>query len=135
MRQGDFGEFTTQIFDPTTATGTNGARTAFTNNVIPSGRINPVAAAYAALYPEPNRPGTAANFATNGLRPYNYHAAMGRIDHNLGASSRLTACSVGEVLPDKAAALRVSSLLSTPLPPSPARRCSWSPPRSCVPPR
>ena len=91
MRQGDFGEFTTQIFDPFTATGTNATRTAFNNNVIPSGRINPVAAAYVAMYPEPNRPGTASNFATNGLRPYNYNAGMGRIDHNISASSRLYA--------------------------------------------
>src|SRR4030095_7860151 len=54
MRQGDFGEFTTQIFDPFTATGTNATRTAFANNVIQSSRINPVAAAYVAMYPEPN---------------------------------------------------------------------------------
>ena len=91
MRQGDFGEFTTQIFDPFTATGTNATRTAFANNQIQPGRINPVAAAYVAMYPEPNRPGTASNFATNGLRPYNYNAAMGRIDHNINASSRLYA--------------------------------------------
>jgi hypothetical protein len=44
MRQGDLGEFTTSIYDPLTATGTNGTRTAFANNVIPTGRVNPVAA-------------------------------------------------------------------------------------------
>jgi hypothetical protein len=89
MRSGDLGELPTLIYDPFTATGTNGARTAFANNVIPSARISPVAAAYAALYPLPNRPGTESNYFTNQLRPYDYNAAMGRIDHNFTSSSRL----------------------------------------------
>jgi hypothetical protein len=89
MRNGDFGEFTTQIFDPATATGTNGARTAFANNRIDPIRINPVAAAYAALYPEPNRAGTEGNYFTNMLRPYDYDAIMGRVDHNINTSNRL----------------------------------------------
>ena len=57
MRRGDFSEFATQIYDPLTATGTNRTRTPFPGNVIPAGRINPVAAAYAALLsgPEPAR--------------------------------------------------------------------------------
>ena len=56
MRAGDFGEFTTAIFDPATATGTTATRTAFANNMIPAGRINQVAAAYAALYPAAESP-------------------------------------------------------------------------------
>jgi hypothetical protein len=89
MRNGDLGEFTTQIFDPSTATGTNGARTAFANNRIDPGRINPVAAAYAALYPEPNRASTEGNYFTNMLRPYDYNAIMGRVDHNINMSNRI----------------------------------------------
>ena len=89
MRAGDFSEFTTQIFDPATATGTGGTRTAFGNNAIPTGRINPVAAAYAALYPLPNRPGTVSNYFTNQLRPYDYNSGMGRIDHNFTSNDRL----------------------------------------------
>src|SRR5262249_18005370 len=91
MRAGDFSEFTTQIFDPRTATGTNATRTAFQNNIITADPINPVAAAYAALYPEPNRPGTNGNFFTNGLRPYNYNSFTSRFDHNLGPNNRLFA--------------------------------------------
>ena len=37
----------------------------------------PVAAAYAALYPLPNRPGTVGNYFTNQLRPYDYNARHG----------------------------------------------------------
>ena len=51
-------------------------RTPFANNIITDGRINPVAAAYAAIYPEPNRPGTAGNYFTNMLRPYDYNAFL-----------------------------------------------------------
>src|SRR5215471_677630 len=88
MRAGDFSEFANQIFDPSTATST-GTRTAFANNVIPGNRINAVAAAYAAMYPEPNRPGTVLNYFSNQLRPYDYNAGMGRVDHNLSSSNRL----------------------------------------------
>jgi TonB dependent receptor len=89
MRAGDFSEFSNAVFDPLTATGSGGTRTAFANNLIPAGRINPVAAAYAALYPLPNRPGTVGNYFTNQLRPYDYNVGMGRIDHNLSSVNRL----------------------------------------------
>src|SRR5580765_4756675 len=52
MRRGDLGEFTTPIFNPFTATGSAGTRTPFAGNQIPGNLINPVAAAYAAFYPE-----------------------------------------------------------------------------------
>src|SRR5262249_10291652 len=88
MRAGDFSELANQIFDPVTVTS-GGVRSPFANNQIQSNRINPVAAAYAALYPEPNRPGTVSNYFTNGLRPYDYNAYMGRVDHNFNSQNRL----------------------------------------------
>ncbi len=88
MRQGDFSEFSTAIYNPFAATSA-GVRTAFTNNIIPANMINPVAAAYAALYPEPNRPGTNGNYFTNGLRPYDYNSILGRADHNFSANQRM----------------------------------------------
>ncbi|MEO8359182.1 MAG: TonB-dependent receptor [Vicinamibacteria bacterium] len=88
MRAGDFSEFGVQVYDPFTATST-GVRTAFPNNVIPANRINPVAAAYAALYPLPNRAGISSNYFTNQLRPYDYNAVIGRIDHNVSSSKKL----------------------------------------------
>jgi hypothetical protein len=90
MRAGDFSEFTNQVFDPATVTS-GGARAAFAGNVIPANRIDPVAAAYAALYPAPNRSGTVSNYFTNQLRPYDYNAGMGRVDHNFTSTNRLFA--------------------------------------------
>ena len=89
MRAGDLSEFTTPIFDPFSVTGTTGARTAFAGNVIPGGRINPVAAKYTTFFPAPNRPGTESNYFTNQLRPYDYNAWMGRVDHNFSSAIRL----------------------------------------------
>jgi Carboxypeptidase regulatory-like domain len=89
MRRGDFSEFTTAIHDPATATGTNGARTPFAGNQIPAARINPVAAAYTAFYPLPNRSSTESNYFTNQLRPYDYDALMGRLDHNISSANRM----------------------------------------------
>ena len=91
MRGGDFSEFTTLIYNPFSATTVNGVvtRTPFTNNQIPVGMINAVAAAYASYYPEPNQPGTNGNYFTNMLRPYDYDAFLGRVDHNLSDSNRL----------------------------------------------
>ncbi|MBP6703094.1 MAG: TonB-dependent receptor [Vicinamibacteria bacterium] len=88
MRAGDFSEFSNLVYDPLTATST-GTRSPFAGNVIPANRINPVAAAYAAYYPMPNRPGTVANYFTNQLRPYDYNAVIGRIDHNISAEKKL----------------------------------------------
>ena len=88
MRRGDFNEFTTQIFDPATVTS-GGVRSPFPNNQIPTNRIDRVAAAYAAYYPLPNRSGTVGNYFTNQLRPYDYNAGMGRVDHNFTDTNRL----------------------------------------------
>jgi hypothetical protein len=90
MRAGDFSEFSNLVYDPATVTS-GGVRSPFQNNIIPIGRINSVAAAYAALYPLPNREGTVSNYFTNQLRPYDYNSGMGRIDHNFNTSNRLYA--------------------------------------------
>lgn len=89
MRAGDFSEFgNVLVYDPLTATPT-GTRSPFPGNVIPGNRISPVAAAYAALYPLPNRPGTVSNYFTNQLRPYDYNAIISRLDHNFSSGKKL----------------------------------------------
>lgn len=87
MRRGDFSEFSNQIFDPASVNAA-GARQPFPNNQIPANRIDRVAAAYAAFYPLPNRPGVVRNYFTNQLRPYDYNAGMGRVDHNFTDTNR-----------------------------------------------
>lgn len=52
-----------KIFDPFTTTG--GKRTQFGGNVIPSGKIDPVAKKILAYYPDPNLPGDANTHANN----------------------------------------------------------------------
>jgi hypothetical protein len=89
MRTGDLSEWSTPIYDPATATGSNNARTAFAGNIIPADRINAIARAYAALYPEPNRAGLEDNYFTNQLRPYDYNAFLLRGDHNFNGSNKL----------------------------------------------
>ncbi|HEV7765812.1 MAG TPA: TonB-dependent receptor [Thermoanaerobaculia bacterium] len=89
MRNGDLSEWGVSIYDPLTATGSTNARTAFAGGIIPDGRINPVARAYALLYPEPNRDGLENNYFTNQLRPYDYNAFLMRLDHSFSSSDRL----------------------------------------------
>lgn len=89
MRQGNFSEFSSIIYDPLTATGSNNQRTPFPGNRVPANRINPISAAYMSYYPEPNREGTEDNYFTNQPRPYDYNAVLGRIDHNFNATNRL----------------------------------------------
>jgi hypothetical protein len=94
MRDGDFSEFSNLVYDPLTVTS-SGSRTAFPNNVVPGNRINSVAKAYAAYYPEPNQAGTGngtvGNYFTNQLRPYDYNGVLGRVDHNFSAGNTMYA--------------------------------------------
>ncbi len=89
MRQGDLSEFGSVVYDPFSASGSNNQRQPFAGNVIPASRISPIARAYAQLYPEPNRPGLEDNYFTNQLRPYDYDAVLGRIDHHFNPGNRV----------------------------------------------
>ena len=65
MRNGDFSSLLGQgitIYDPATAQLVNGrvVRSAFNGNIIPAGRINPIAQNVLRFYPEPNQPGDAS---------------------------------------------------------------------------
>ena len=59
MVKGNFGAV--NIYDPSLVVA--GARTQFTNNIIPDSRIDPVGRKLAALYPAPNLAGTVNNYA------------------------------------------------------------------------
>jgi outer membrane receptor protein involved in Fe transport len=69
MRRGDFSELSTLIYDPRTIDAA-GTRQAFTGNMIPTNRIDPVALKLVSYYPLPNLPGVANNyFSQIGSRP------------------------------------------------------------------
>jgi Carboxypeptidase regulatory-like domain/TonB-dependent Receptor Plug Domain len=59
MKRGVFGA--TNIFDPANVVA--GARVQFTNNTIPTARLDPSGLKLAALYPDPNQPGAVNNYA------------------------------------------------------------------------
>jgi len=77
MRNGDFSELSTAIFDP------QNGRAQFPGNRIPANRIDPIAARYVALFPEPTSPGLANNYASTTIRTQNSTTADGRIDHRI----------------------------------------------------
>ena len=59
MRQGNFTEVTNGIYDPLTGAVNGTGRTAFDGNIIPSGRISPIAQKLLAFIPLPNIAGAA----------------------------------------------------------------------------
>jgi outer membrane receptor protein involved in Fe transport len=86
MRAGDFSELPGQIFDPTVS-----PRPAFSGNVIPANRIDPIAARLLALYPLPNLPGLANNFGLTTMRTQNMDTTDFRVDHRFNGNSTLFA--------------------------------------------
>ena len=76
MRNGDFSELSTQIYDPITA-----VRTPFAGNVIPASRFDPIAVKYMQLYPMPTGPGLANNFSYTNQRTQDNDATDVRVDH------------------------------------------------------
>jgi hypothetical protein len=106
MRRGDFSALLNQgctstppttcairIYDPATAQATGTVtRTAFTGNIIPQNRLNPVAVAYLNLYPLPNAAGSAdstLNYFSNMIRSSNYRSWLTRIDHGINQNHRI----------------------------------------------
>jgi hypothetical protein len=86
MRAGDFSELSAAIYDPTTAT-----RGPFAGNVIPAGRLDPIALKYMALYPQPTSSGLANNFTGTNNRTQNSGTADVRVDHRFNDSNTVFA--------------------------------------------
>ncbi|MGH9846829.1 MAG: carboxypeptidase regulatory-like domain-containing protein, partial [Blastocatellia bacterium] len=103
MRRGDFSQLRTTdgrqiaIYDPVTTVrqGSGYVRQAFQNNLIPSGRIDPVAARIMGYYPLPNRPGDAVtginNFAASGVNITENDSLDVKVDQNLSDRQRFFA--------------------------------------------
>jgi hypothetical protein len=91
-RSGDFSDLRNsrglpvRIYDPAT-------RQPFPGNVIPADRLDPVSLKALAYYPVPNNQGTVANannFVGNSAARLDRDILVGKVDHALSASDRLT---------------------------------------------
>jgi hypothetical protein len=82
MRNGDFSEVASRIYDPLTGDVTGANRVAFANNQIPLDRISPIAGRLLAFIPEPNIAGAA-------LGQNNYQKAQTREKTTDGFDTKL----------------------------------------------
>ncbi|MGE3509536.1 MAG: carboxypeptidase regulatory-like domain-containing protein [Vicinamibacterales bacterium] len=89
VRGGDFAGLGT-ICDPLTIP-TTGACQPFVNNRIPTGRIDPIAAAFLQAVPLPTRAGNVQNLAAVEPSTRDLHQASIRVDHRLGDADQLFA--------------------------------------------
>ncbi len=93
MRQGDFSQlFNNQgqqviIYDPTT-------HAPFAGNMIPTARINPIAAKLSAYYPQPTGPGVGkaglTNYAVLEPQVQEYTAVLGKMDFRVSPKSNIS---------------------------------------------
>ena len=97
MRNGDFSELLSQgivIYDPQTAetVGSRVVRQPFAGNIIPAGRINPIAAKVLSYYPLPNETPSASlqdNFVYENPRTDKFNSQSFRVDHSISSKQRL----------------------------------------------
>jgi len=76
------------IYDPLTTTAA-GTRTAFANNMIPTARINSVAANVLGYYPSPNGPGQTQNYTYPSSWIANMNQWSGRLDYAINSNHRV----------------------------------------------
>jgi hypothetical protein len=89
MRQGDFSELSTQIYNPDTYDPATGTRQPFTDNIIPPDRIDSVASKVIALLPPPQTSGLSRNYTFTSPRGFNNFKDDARVDQNLGTKDTL----------------------------------------------
>jgi hypothetical protein len=97
MRNGDFSELLSQgviIYDPLTAetVGSRVVRQPFPGNIIPSNRINPIAAKVLSYYPLPNETPNASlqdNFVYENPRTDKFNSQSFRLDHSISPKQRV----------------------------------------------
>ena len=97
QRNGDFSALLSQgivIYDPLTAVRRADGRIErqpFPNNVIPAGRISPIAREYLKYWPQPNQAGTATglnNYFSTNPRGDDFYSMNYRVDHVLTDKQR-----------------------------------------------
>jgi hypothetical protein len=89
IRAGDF-RGRAPLFDPTNLDPATGARRPFPNNVIPAGRIDPIARTFLETYqPLPNRTGTTSNYLDATPNEHTDDNISGRLDRGFGTHGRM----------------------------------------------
>ncbi len=90
MRRGDLSELLAQnvtIYDPLTArqVGARVVRDPFVGNIIPAGRISPIAQQILKYFPLPNQPGNAGtnNYFSTNPRSDDFYSISTRVDHRI----------------------------------------------------
>jgi hypothetical protein len=91
MRNGDFSAFGTTIYDPSSGNADGSGRTSFANNVIPGGRISPIAQSLQSRLPLPNGPGTSSNYTTSGTTKFNRNNYDAKLNYNISSAAQIFA--------------------------------------------
>ena len=91
MRNGDFSAFGTTIYDPASGNADGSGRTSFANNVIPGGRIDPIAQPLQSRLPLPNGPGTSSNYTTSGTTKFNRNNYDAKLNYNISSAAQIFA--------------------------------------------
>ncbi len=90
---GDFSAAPTKIYDPTTGSADGTGRTQFAGNIIPTGRISPIAKKLLAFLQAPNIAGAALgtpNFVFNEVFTKKTHAFDTKINYNINEKNTLS---------------------------------------------
>jgi hypothetical protein len=91
QRAGDFSGTGATIYDPATGNPDGTGRIAFTNNIIPAGRISPIAQKIQSLLPDPNLPGLTNNFFNSASQKMNRKNVDFKANYNLSDKFHLFA--------------------------------------------
>jgi Carboxypeptidase regulatory-like domain/TonB dependent receptor len=90
FRSGDFRNALTPIYDPLTGNAAGQNRQLFPNQMIPAGRISPIARRLLAFIPAPTRSGYTNNFEKSVVRVKQLDQADGKIDWVVTDNDRVT---------------------------------------------
>lgn len=92
MRNGDFSAVSSKIYDPFTGAVNGSGRTAFDNNIIPQGRISPIAKKLLSFLPAPNidAPFGQPNFSQAQTREKTTDGFDVKINHTLNERDQLS---------------------------------------------
>ena len=91
MRAGNFSAVSNGIYDPATYNSSTNSRAAFTGNMIPTSRLDPVALNLLATMPMPNLPGNVNNTRLNDLQVKSQNQFDIRVDNVISSKDSMFA--------------------------------------------